>query len=80
MVFTPVSCVIEIDTNLHPLDSLPDIRSASTVSITYIEADGTERTVDAEIGQNMLQVAHDNDIELEGACIYNVARMRVCGE
>ena len=43
-------------------------QSAATVPITYIEPDGTERLVDAEIGQNMMQVAHDNDIELEGAC------------
>lgn len=38
------------------------------VRITYIEADGTEKTVDAELGQHLLQIAHDNDIELEGAC------------
>jgi ferredoxin len=38
------------------------------VNITYIEADGTEKTVDAEIGKNLLDVAHENNIELEGAC------------
>ncbi|KAL3937133.1 MAG: hypothetical protein SGBAC_007688 [Bacillariaceae sp.] len=39
-----------------------------TVSITYVDPDGEETTVDAEIGQNLLHVAHDNDVELEGAC------------
>ena len=34
--------------------------------ITYVEADGTEKTVDAEIGKNLMDVAHDNDVELEG--------------
>ena len=38
------------------------------VAITYVEPDGTEKTVDAQVGQNLLDVAHDNNIELEGAC------------
>ena len=42
--------------------------SFKTVSITYIEADGTSKTVDAEVGKDLMTVAHDNDIELEGAC------------
>ncbi|CAJ1968898.1 unnamed protein product [Cylindrotheca closterium] len=40
----------------------------NTVSITYVDPDGEEITVDAEIGQNLLHVAHDNNVELEGAC------------
>ena len=39
-----------------------------TVSITYVEADGTSKTVDAEVGTDLMSAAHDNDIELEGAC------------
>jgi ferredoxin len=42
--------------------------SSKTVSITYVEADGTSKTVDAEVGKDLLSTAHDNDIELEGAC------------
>jgi hypothetical protein len=41
--------------------------AAATVPITYIEPNGTEHKVDAEIGKNLMQVAHDNNIELEGA-------------
>jgi hypothetical protein len=43
--------------------------AATTVKVTYVEGDGTETTVDAEIGKNLMDVAHDNDIELEGACV-----------
>lgn len=39
-----------------------------TVSVTYVEPDGTSKTVDAEVGDDLMTVAHDNDIELEGAC------------
>ena len=41
-------------------------RQVDTVPITYIEADGTEKEVQAQVGQNLLDVAHDNNIELEG--------------
>lgn len=36
------------------------------VVFTYIEPDGTEKQVDALVGTNLMQVAHDNNIELEG--------------
>lgn len=38
------------------------------MNVTYVGADGTSKTVDAEIGMNLLDVAHANDVELEGAC------------
>lgn len=41
---------------------------ADKVPITYVYPDGQERPVEAEIGMNLLDVAHANDIELEGAC------------
>jgi len=42
--------------------------SPRPVVFTYIEPDGTEKQVDAAVGTNLMQVAHDNNIELEGAC------------
>jgi len=36
--------------------------------ITFVLQDGTEREVDAPIGQSVLEVAHSNHISLEGAC------------
>ena len=38
------------------------------VSFTYIDPTGEEFPVEAEIGKHLLDVAHDNNIELEGAC------------
>eukprot|EP00620_Florenciella_sp_RCC1587_P019698 CAMPEP_0182570580 /NCGR_PEP_ID=MMETSP1324-20130603/10853_1 /TAXON_ID=236786 /ORGANISM="Florenciella sp., Strain RCC1587" /LENGTH=173 /DNA_ID=CAMNT_0024784993 /DNA_START=63 /DNA_END=584 /DNA_ORIENTATION=+ len=39
------------------------------VTVVFVEAcDGTRHEVEAEVGSSLLDVAHDNDIELEGAC------------
>lgn len=51
-------------TRLDDATSLPP----STVSITYIEADGTSKTVEAQVGMDLMTVAHENNVELEGAC------------
>ena len=38
-----------------------------SISVTFVsEKDGSETTVQAPIGQHLLEVAHKNDIELEG--------------
>jgi hypothetical protein len=37
-----------------------------TVPIVFVESDGTEKEVMAEIGKNLLDVAHGNNVELEG--------------
>lgn len=36
--------------------------------MTFIERDGTKREVDAPVGLSVLEIAHKNDIDLEGAC------------
>ena len=36
--------------------------------ITYVEPDGTRREVDAPVGLSVMEIAQDNDIEIEGAC------------
>jgi len=36
--------------------------------MTFIERDGTRREVEAPIGLSVLEIAHRNDIDLEGAC------------
>ena len=36
--------------------------------MTFIEADGTRREVDAPEGLSVLEIAHRNKIDLEGAC------------
>jgi len=36
--------------------------------MVFIERDGTRREVDAPLGLSVLEIAHRNDIDLEGAC------------
>jgi hypothetical protein len=40
--------------------------SKETVTITYVDPTGDEHPVEAEVGQHLLDVAHANNIELEG--------------
>lgn len=43
--------------------------SGKTINVTYTdEKDGSVKTVKAPIGENLMEVAHRNDIDLEGAC------------
>ncbi len=36
--------------------------------IFVVDQDGTEKIMDAPIGLSILEIAHQNDIDLEGAC------------
>jgi 2Fe-2S ferredoxin len=36
--------------------------------MTFIKPDGTRKEVDAPVGLSVLELAHRNDIDLEGAC------------
>ncbi|MGD9616156.1 MAG: ferredoxin family 2Fe-2S iron-sulfur cluster binding protein [Alphaproteobacteria bacterium] len=36
--------------------------------MTFIERDGTHREVDAPLGLSVLEIAHKNKIDIEGAC------------
>ncbi|KAN0022993.1 hypothetical protein ACTFIU_009076 [Dictyostelium citrinum] len=38
------------------------------VTFTFINKDGTKTKVTEDIGKNILEAAHDNDVDLEGAC------------
>ncbi|KAJ1289813.1 hypothetical protein BS78_02G193500 [Paspalum vaginatum] len=38
------------------------------ISVTFVDKDGEEKLVKVPIGMSMLEAAHENDIELEGAC------------
>ena len=42
------------------------------MAVTYVEPDGSEKEIQAEIGKNLMELAHDNNIELEGMAV-------VCG-
>jgi len=45
-----------------------DPSTEKKVPIIFVEADGTEKEVQAQIGKHLLEVAHENNVELEGAC------------
>ena len=36
--------------------------------VVFIQRDGSRREIDAPVGLSMLEVAHKNDIDIEGAC------------
>ncbi|CAH0489574.1 unnamed protein product [Peronospora farinosa] len=44
------------------------IRPFSQVTFTFIDGEGEKKTVTANEGQSLLDVAHEHDVELEGAC------------
>ena len=54
-------------TSLQLMFSLLGPTNSKTVTVTYIEPSGDEKVVQAQVGKNLLDIAHDNDIELEGA-------------
>eukprot|EP00938_MAST-03A_sp_MAST-3A-sp1_P006564 g6564.t1 len=43
------------------------------VRVTFVNAKGEETDVDACVGDNILVVAHKNDVDLEGACECSIA-------
>ena len=42
--------------------------SEESIPVIFVNRDGSETTVDVPLGENLLEAAHHNDIELEGAC------------
>jgi len=40
------------------------------ISVTFVNKDGSEKTISVPIGMSMLEAAHENDIELEGKSSY----------
>eukprot|EP00803_Ostreobium_quekettii_P001649 evm.model.scf_49.12 EVM.evm.TU.scf_49.12 scf_49:125832-127822(-) len=53
---------------MHRAASEDDDPNAPTIGVTFVERDGKERTVRAKIGENLLELAHRKEIDLEGAC------------
>uniref|UniRef100_M1ANJ9 Ferredoxin n=2 Tax=Solanum TaxID=4107 RepID=M1ANJ9_SOLTU len=38
------------------------------ISVTFVDKDGEEKHIKVPVGMSLLEAAHENDIELEGAC------------
>jgi len=47
--------------------------SAKDVHVTFIDTDGSRIPVTGKVGQSLLDLAHANDVELEGACEASLA-------
>ncbi|KDP45017.1 hypothetical protein JCGZ_01517 [Jatropha curcas] len=47
--------------------------SEEKISVTFVDKDGEEKHIKVPIGMSMLEAAHENDIELEGACEASLA-------
>ncbi|XAR67558.1 Biotin synthase [Bertholletia excelsa] len=43
------------------------------ISVTFVDKDGEEKQIKVPIGMSMLEAAHENDIDLEGACEASLA-------
>lgn len=42
--------------------------NAKKITVTFVNKDGEETEIKVPVGMSMLEAAHENDIELEGAC------------
>jgi len=52
----------------HFSTTTADNASEGTISVIFVDKDGEEKHIKVPIGMSMLEAAHENDIELEGAC------------
>jgi 2Fe-2S ferredoxin len=41
---------------------------AAMPKVIFIEKDGNKKVVEAPVGLSVLEIAHQNDVDLEGAC------------
>jgi ferredoxin len=62
------------------ISTVPQLQHNSTalpngkdVHVVFIDADGTRHSVTGKEGENLLALAHQNDVELEGACEASLA-------
>jgi len=70
----PTSLSLSTTSSIVPSSSFQSFTTTTTaaqdnpITVIFVEPDGEEYEVQAEIGDHFLDIAHDNDIELEGAC------------
>jgi hypothetical protein len=60
---SPITITASLPNNDELVRSLS---SKTTVTITFVDPSGEEKAAEAELGKHLLDVAHDNNIELEG--------------
>ena len=70
---TAICAVGRCGNGIHSSASLPAVkvaatRSFSTVTVHFTDSLGDVTSVEGTVGDTLLNVAHSNDIDLEGAC------------
>ena len=60
--------VLAEDLAPRPAESFTADLDSFMPKMTFIERDGTRREVDAPLGLSVLEIAHRNEIDIEGAC------------
>lgn len=55
-------------TGAAKLDSEEGNQAKQKINVTFVDKDGEETNIKVPVGMSMLEAAHENDIELEGAC------------
>ncbi|XP_074562659.1 uncharacterized protein LOC141819218 [Curcuma longa] len=50
-----------------------DNETEEKITVTFVDKDGDEKVIKVPVGMSMLEAAHENDIELEGACEASLA-------
>ena len=51
----------------HPAQSPGAAAKKATIQVTFVKPDGSKQTVSAPVGDSMLEVAHANKSDIEGA-------------
>ena len=58
-----------LSTNAYPhIPQINTLTQLRKIKVTYIDRDGERIEVAGEEGQDIMRLAHENDIDLEGAC------------
>jgi ferredoxin-2, mitochondrial len=56
----------------HPRTT-PLPNSRRSVTVTFVDKNGVSRPATGKVGQNLVHLAHERDVELEGACECSLA-------
>ncbi|XP_073271359.1 adrenodoxin-like protein 1, mitochondrial isoform X2 [Primulina huaijiensis] len=55
------------------LDSDEGNETEQKITVTFVDKDGEETNIKVPVGMSMLEAAHENDLDLEGACEASLA-------
>ncbi|KAJ0239393.1 Adrenodoxin-like protein 2 [Hirschfeldia incana] len=59
--------------NYSLFTSFSTVSETEKINVIFVDKDGEENHIKVPVGMNILEAAHENDIELEGACECSLA-------